>query len=423
MFPLLINSEDRRGGAARAAHRLHLALREIGVDARMLVQVKHGDEASVMGSRDVFGQLIAPLRPAADLLPTLFYPRRTKATFYPGWLPDSLTRRVGKLAPDLLHLHWISGGALNVRSLRRFRCPVVWTLHDMWAFTGGCHYDEGCGRYTEGCGRCPILGSSRNLDLSRLGWWRKRKAYRNARLRIVTPSRWLAGLAGDSPLLSRLPITVIPNPVDTRIFRPIARQVARDLLGLPQQCQIVLFGALRSTSERRKGFHLLQPALQALSRRQAQRKLCAVVFGASRPQEPVDFGMESVFVGTLADDIALALAYSAADVFVAPSTQENLSNAVMEALACGTPVVAFDVGGMPDMIEHRENGYLAQPFDPSALADGLQWVLEDDARRARLAERARAKVLEEFEMSRVARRYLALYQEILAVGPGTSAQA
>jgi glycosyltransferase involved in cell wall biosynthesis len=414
MRPLLINSEDRRGGAARAAYRLHLALRSADVDCRMLVQVKHGDDPTVSGPDGPLHNMTVPFRPALDVLPILAYRQRKKgATFYPGWLPDRIKPRVDAFAPDLVHLHWITGGTLNVRTLRKLGCPIVWTLHDMWAFTGGCHYDDDCGRYRSGCGRCPVLGSQRESDLSAFGWRRKNKAYRDLPLTIVTPSKWLGELARNSPLLGNFPVNVIPNAIDIEMYRPTDKLTARKMLRLPPDRKIILFGALRATSETRKGYHLLQPALRMLGNTATGRDALTVILGASQPAEPPDFGMESVFLGTLSDDVSLGLAYSAADVFVAPSTQENLSNAVMESLACGTPVVAFNIGGMPDMIEHRANGYLADAFDTSDLANGLEWVIADDERHAELSARARRKVGDTFAAPKVAREHLALYEEVL----------
>jgi glycosyltransferase involved in cell wall biosynthesis len=409
MRALIVNSEDRRGGAARAAHRLHLALRDAGVDARMLVQVKHGDEASVLGPQSAVALLTAGLRPAADLLPLALYRQRRKVTFYPGWLPGGLASRIRDLQPDVVHFHWITGGAVDVRSFRSINRPLVWTLHDMWAFTGGCHYDEDCGKFASRCGRCPVLGSNQALDLSSFGWRRKQRGYRGAHLTIVAPSRWLGDAARGSPLLQDFPVIVIPNPIDTAVFRPIDKQLARQMLNLPPDQQIILFGALRATSEPRKGFPLLQEALQEFSR--GNSKCFAVIFGASQPSAAPDFGMPSMFLGTLNDDVSLALLYSAADVFVAPSRQENLSNTVLESLSCGTPVVAFSIGGMPDMIDHQRNGYLAQPFDAGDLARGLEWVLNNAERAASLAQRAREKALEEFDERTIAKRYLDLYQD------------
>ena len=414
MRPVLVNSWDSRGGAARAAYRLHAGLRSIGVDSSMLVQVKHGEDPSVFGPRTAIGRLAARLRPALDLLPVYAYPAgRTRRTFYPGWLPDRSLSRVQDIAPDLVHLHWITGGFVNVKALRKYRLPLVWTLHDMWAFTGGCHYDDGCGRYLSGCGSCPVLGSNARCDLSSLGFRRKTRAYRDLALSIVTPSRWLGERAQSSPLLAGFPVSVIPNAIDTDRFRPTAKDTARDLLRLPGGRKLILFGAEHGANEPRKGFSHLQTALRMLAERVGASQCTAVVFGASAPERPPDLGMPCAYVGRLNDDASLAALYSAADVFVAPSIQENLSNTVMEALACGTPCVAFDVGGMPDMIEHRRNGFLARPFDAADLADGLSWVLADEARWRALGIRAREKAVEEFEMSRVAHRHLELYRRIL----------
>jgi glycosyltransferase involved in cell wall biosynthesis len=409
MRPLLVNSEDLRGGAARAVYRLHRALRAEQVDSRMLVQVKHGEDEAVVrtGSR-----LRARIRAAADLLPLLRYPRRGGDTFYPGWLAGDFSRHIEALAPDVVHLHWIAGGFLNLAALENLRRPLLWTLHDMWPFTGGCHYDGGCARYAVGCGRCPVLGSQSLRDLSARGWARKQNAYRRLQLHIVAPSRWLAGLARASPLLARFPVAVIPNAIDTAVFKPSDKRAARDLLQLPIDEDIVLFGALRATSERRKGFHLLQEALKAYGQ-QKGRKLRAVVFGVDPAERVPELGIPCSNLGTFRDEAKLARLYAAADVFVAPSTQENLSNTVMEALSCGTPVVAFSIGGMPDMIEHMRNGYLAEPFLAEDLAQGIGWVLEEEGRHAALCARAREKVLEEYESRKVAHRYLALYEQVV----------
>jgi len=410
---LILNSEDTRGGAARAAYRLHQGLRGIGADSHMLVQVKHGDDFSVIGPKGVLGKVLNPLRPAIDLLPVLAYRRRTRTVYYPGWLPDRIGARVRELTPSVLHLHWITGGFLSVRSLRRMQVPLVWTLHDMWAFTGGCHYDAACGRYRETCGRCPVLGSGARSDLSSWVYKRKQRAYRDLPLTVVSPSRWLAAEARSSRLLRDCPVHVIPNGLDIDQYRPIDRGLARCLLRLPPDRKLVLFGAMSATSDPRKGFAHLQPALTQLAGSWRGAPLSAVVFGASTPARPPDLGMPAIYMGMLADELTLALLYSAADVYVAPSVQENLSNTVMEALACGTPCVAFDIGGMHDMIEHRRNGYLARSFDAGELASGIRWVIEDERRWRELSERARTKVVEEFELSKIARRYLELYREVL----------
>lgn len=416
MRVVLLNSEDLRGGAARAVYRLHLALRAAGVQSTLRVQVKHGHDSSVVGPRR---RLLSKLRTAADLLPIVPWWLRKRGIFYPGWLPDSVSGDVQAIRPNLLHLHWITGGFVNVGSLRGFGLPLVWTLHDMWAFTGGCHYDNDCGRYDKGCGRCPVLGSNMLRDPSWFGFRRKARAYRGLPIWIVAPSRWLAERASASTLLSPLSVRVIPNAIDTAVFHPADKQRARALLHLPAEARIILFGAVGATSDPRKGYRFLQPALKRFSESWRGQPVIAVVLGATTPKSMPDYGMPCRYIGSISDDETLARLYSAADVLIAPSTQENLSNMVLEALACGTPVVAFRIGGMPDMIEHKRNGYLAEPFEPADLAHGLCWTLEHESRRVALSARARAKVSEEFEASKIAQKHLELYEEILSSSPRT----
>jgi glycosyltransferase involved in cell wall biosynthesis len=382
----------------------------------MLVQVKQSDDRRVIGSPTSSGIAKAGvgLRLTLDHLPLKLYPKRDRTTCSPQWLPDTISSKVPQLAPDLINLHWINAGYLQIETIAKFNKPIVWTLHDMWAFTGGCHYSQDCDRYTASCGTCPQLHSSKDWDLSRWVWQRKAKAWKNLNLMIVTPSSWLAKCAKSSSLFQDRRVEVIPYGLDTEKYRPINQQVARELLNLPKDKCLVLFGALSATGDHRKGFHLLQPALQDLSKSGWQDRLELVIFGSSQPENPPDLGFKSHYLGTLNDDIALALVYSAADVFVAPSVQDNLANTVLEAIACGTPCVAFRIGGMPDMIEHQENGYLAQPYKTEDLAQGIAWVIENNERQNKLSERAREKAQQEFTLKIQARRYLSLVSEILA---------
>jgi len=411
-----LSTFDNQGGAARAAYRLHQGLNQIKVESWILSQSKFSQDPQVIGAKTSSGieQAKTGLRLTLDQLPLKRYGKKTRQLFSPHWLPSQITEQVAQLNPDLLNLHWVSAGYLKIETLAKFQQPLVWTLHDMWSFTGGCHYNQSCQKYTLACGACPLLGSSKEADLSRRIWQRKQKAWANLNLTIVTPSRWLGDSAKASSLFGDRRVEVIPYGLDTSVFRPIEGQTARKLLKLPQDKQLVLFLSLNATSDQRKGFHLLQPALQQLSKSGWQDQLELMVVGASQPENPPELGFKAHYLGMMRDDLTLALAYSAADVFVAPSIQDNLPNTVLEAIACGTPSVAFDIGGMPDMIKHQHNGYLARPFVVEDLAQGLAWVLEDSERRLTLAESARTKAEQEFALEIQARRYQNLYQEILA---------
>jgi glycosyltransferase involved in cell wall biosynthesis len=416
MKALLLSTEDAGSGSTRAAYRLHRSFRAIGIDSRMLVQTKHSDDTTVIGSKSSSGagQVVGGMRVVLDRLPLKLYRQREKSSYSLQWLPNKLTPAITQINPDIVHLHWICQGYLQIETLSQFQQPIVWTLRDMWAFTGGCHYNFDCEHYTNSCGSCPQLGSRQDWDLSRWVWKRKAKAWKNLNLTIVALSSWLADCAAASSLFRDVRIEVIPNGIDTRQYRPFDRQLSRNLLNLPQDKQLILFGAVNSTSDPRKGFHLLQPALQNLRQLLPDDAVELIVFGASQPEKPPELGFRCRYLGQLNDDLSLALLYSAADVFVAPSIQENLANTVLEALACGLPCVAFAIGGMPDLIVHQQNGYLATPYQIDDLTKGILWVMENQERHQRLSTSARQRIEQSFTMETPAHRYLSLFNDLLS---------
>jgi glycosyltransferase involved in cell wall biosynthesis len=415
MKSLIISTSDIQGGAARSAYRLHHGLKSINVQSQMLVQTKYSDDNQVIGasSSSGIGNAVSGLKLTLDRLPLKLYSRRSSTSYSLPWLPENIAAKVNQINPDIINLHWINGGYLNIETITQLNKPLVWTFHDMWAFTGGCHYNQKCDRYITSCGNCPQLNSDKDTDLSRWIWQRKIKAWKNLNLTIITPSQWLASCAKASSLFKDRRIEVIPYGIDIQQYRPMNKEFAREILNLPQDKKLILFGSLQATSDKRKGFHLLQPALNELSQSGWQDQLELVVFGASRSENSEKFGFKSHYLGTLNDDLSLALAYSAADVFIAPSVQDNLPNTVMEALACGTPSVAFDIGGMPDMIEHQQNGYLAQPFQIEDLVKGIIWVLENQERHQKLSRRAREKTEQEFALEIQAKRYLSIFNSLV----------
>lgn len=413
-----LSSSDAVGGAYRAAYRLHSGLRDIGIDSRMLVQFKGTDDETVVGThaKSRLGNTLARLRRSVDYTPLHLYGRYDQIHFSPAWLPDRIPSHLARLCPDVVNLHWICDGFMRLESLRHLRAPLVWTLHDMWPFTGGCHYSGTCERYTRNCGACPQLRSKSALDLSRWIWWRKRRSWATTPLTIVTPSHWLGERARASSLFRNCPVRVVPNGLDTQMFRPLGRSVARDLLGLPQSRQVVIFGAL-APNDPRKGFQHLQSALQSLGASELHEHIQIVVFGASRIAGLSTPGLSVRYLGRLNDDITLALAYSAADVTVVPSVEENLPQVAAESLACGTPVVSFDSTGLRDLVDHRQNGYRAECFSPEDLANGILWVLEDAVRWQALSDAARHKAETMLSIEGQARAYLKLYQELAANAP------
>lgn len=411
---LHLSTSDRIGGAARATYRLHQALQRIdSVRSQILVQSKSSDDPNVISPQTVFQKSLAKIGHALDEIPPRLLNQQSKIEFSTQWIPDQIRSQIFQINPDIINIHWINESYVKIETIGRLNKPIVWTLHDMWAFTGGCHYDQNCGRYINSCGSCPQLNSHSNFDLSRWIWERKSRAWKNTNLTIVTPSSWLAKLANSSSLFQSRRIEVIPNGIDIQQYYPHSRHILRSLLNLPQDKKLVLFGAINATSAKRKGFHLLQPALYRLSESGWQNQIELVIIGASQPEEQIDLAFKTHYLGKLRDDISLAQVYGAVDVFVAPSLQDNLPNTVMEALACGTPCVAFQIGGMPDMIEHQKNGYLAQAFDIDDFAQGIAWVLGNQEIHQKLCDRAREKAEKEFSLEIQARRYMSLYNQLM----------
>jgi len=342
---LLLSTYDIQGGAARAAYRLHKGLQSIDVASQMLVQTKHSDDKTVVIPLTKIDRgIIARLKLSLDALPLQLYRQRDRVQYYSlQWFPDAIASTVAKIAPDVINLHWVNDGYLQIQTIARLKKPIVWTLHDMWPFTGGCHYSQDCDRYTKSCGACPQLHSCRNWDLSNWSWKRKAKAWKHLNLTLVTPSKWLAKCAESSSLFQDHRIEVIPNGLDIDRYKPISCKVARDLLNLPQDKQLVLFGAISATKDSRKGFHLLQQALQKLGQSEWREKIELIVCGSSKAEKQINLGFKARYLDLLHDDISLALVYSAADVIVVPSIQEAFGQTASESLACGTPVVAFNI--------------------------------------------------------------------------------
>ena len=409
---LHLNGADGEGGSSKAATRLLHGLQGQGAESALYVQRRSGSDPLIAGPASGCAKVMARVRPTLEETIFGIPPRKVGGPFCAAYLPDGLFPKVKGFAPDLVHLHWVAR-MLRLETLARFRVPLVWTLHDSWPFTGGCYLPLDCTRYRERCGLCPLLGSSREDDLSRAVWNRKNLAWRSLDLTLIAPSRWMAERARASSLFGTARIEVIPNALDPERFQPVDKRAAREALSLPQEKKLLLFGARGGTGDPNKGFHLLREALRELSSGTLRDSIELVIFGASAPEEPLQLGFRTHYLGWQGDEEGLARLYGAADLFVFPSIQESLGYTAMEAMACGTPCVAFRQGGVPDLIDHRENGYLARPYEPADLARGIAWALESGERWHGLSIRARDKVLQEFAQEKVAGRHLALYREIL----------
>jgi glycosyltransferase involved in cell wall biosynthesis len=384
------------GGAGTACHRLQAALQKSGVNAGLLTQKDAGGRFGFIAERLTF-------------LPW----ERDKSVRFSFSLANfgtDISRHPLVQEADIIHLHWWNQGFLSLRNLEALGQSgkkIVWTLHDMWAFTGGCHHDRGCGRFSNSCGKCPYLRFPSESDLSNQVWRRKKRLY-PAGMEIVTCSKWLAGQARASSLLGNYSITDIPNPIDTDLFKPAStaeKMAFRERFGLAPDTRIILFAAM-NVKNPFKGFAYF---LEALNELQDLANTAVVVVGKSDPADFKDVKLPLVQPGLIQNAAEMSAFYAACDVFVIPSLEENLPNTIMESMACGTPAVGFDVGGIPEMIENGVTGVVSPVKDSRQMALDIRQVLADDEKRAVLGRNAREKVLAEYAEPVIARRYLEVY--------------
>ena len=399
-------------GAGKAALRLHRALPALGWDSVFYTSAASVPDATAIPPAPGIAARARRRIRRAWLAGRLARARRRGPAFTNFFTNDRTPfgrDALRHLPPaDLFNLHWVAS-FFDPAFLAGLPGPAVWTLHDMNPFTGGCHYDSGCGRFTRGCGRCPALGGLADGDLSARIWRRKRRALARVsprRLHLVTPSRWLAELAGRSPILAAFPVAVIPNGLDLRVFAPRDRGFARQVFDLPPDARVALFVADR-VGEERKGFSLLLGTAEQVPRHLGVH---VVTVGRVEARDGTRPGVRHL--GFVADERLLALAYRAADVTVVPSLSDNLPGAAVESLACGTPVLGFSAGGIGEIVRDGETGLLVPPADVGALGRALAAVLSDGDRRAAMGARGRAIAEAEYSADVQAARYVEVYRRL-----------
>jgi len=415
----LINKTDTGGGAAVACLRLYHALLENQVDTRVLVEQKQTDDECILSASY---SKIAPVRSfmnfVLERLSFLPYEasKEIRFQFSLANFGMSIFRdRIFKTC-DIIHLHWFNQGYLSLRGVRKLASlghPIVWTLHDMWAFTGGCHYSGDCRGFEKACGNCQFMKSPKPNDLSSKLLRRKAKLYKKTNITFVACSEWLANEARKSSLLQNMKVVSIPNPIETDIYKPLNKKELRKKYGINTDKKIILFGAVK-ISDKRKGYEYFVEAVQALLK--TENKLMEdvelIVFGKYDPSSRIDHHLPLHQFPFISEVQKIVELYNLADVYVLPSIQDNLPNTVMESLACGVPVVAFKTGGIPEMIDHKKTGYLAEYKSAASLAEGISFVLKNGQSSA-MPENSRQLVLDRFSNATVAQKYIDLYLSLL----------
>jgi glycosyltransferase involved in cell wall biosynthesis len=410
---LHVSYTDFEGGAARAAFRLNSALNQNSINSKLMVRIKKTQSSTVIGPHSKFQRGLNLIRPTFGLAINRLQTSENKNLHSGNWLPSNWSSCLNQSSADIVNLHWIAGETMSIEDIGRITKPIVWTMHDMWPFTGMEHvtnYDNDA-RWRHGYKNSYFNILRSGYDLNKAVWKRKVGAYKST-YNIVAPSTWLGGLAAESALLSSCDITVIPNALDTSSFKPLNRLFAREILNIPYNKKVILFGAAGGSRDPNKGFEYLEKALEHLWEQLDDKEdyIC-IIFGGNSGSNVIKFDQK--WLGQLWDDYSLALVYSAADVMVVPSQQENLPQSATEAMSCGCPVVAFNTSGFPDVVDHLKTGYLAAPYNIIDLARGIKMILLDDELRRGLSLASRQKAVNKWSYEKVVSQYKRLYEKIL----------
>lgn len=409
---LHINLADVARGAARAALRLHKAQMKLGHSSQMLVGYKkksqpHIEALPVRNTRWQQG----------------FYRFVNQWEQHTGlqylWQPwkNQFLRHPFTQQAEVVNLHNIHSGYFSHTILPKLshKAPLVWTLHDLWSITGHCcfPYMHECERWKTGCGKCPELSVYPAITIDTTAWlWRiKAKIYRHSNITVVTPSDWMADIVRQSPLLNRFEVHCIPHGLDIKLFKPMAKSAARQMLGIPADAKVILFAAFELHHKRKGGVFLFE-ALQRLVA-EGRKDLRLVIVGAEKVVLDAKYKFPVQSLGLIKDESTMALCFNAADLYAGPSLAESFGLVYMEAMACGTPVIAFDCTAVPEVVRHLETGYLAHVEDVDDLTHGMRLLLDDDALREKLGRQSRELVEREYTLKLQAQRYVELYQRVI----------
>ncbi len=404
MKVLHINQSDIDGGAAIAGYRLHQSLLTQGIESRQLV-----------GYKKTNSKLVAQVPRSRHLerhIERITY--RLGLNYLHHQTTNNIHTHDFYRQADILNFHNLHTGYFNYLAIDDLTAhkPAVLTLHDMWSFTGHCAYSYSCTKWQTGCGKCPDLGIYPGVqrDNTAIEWKLKNWVYSRSNLTIVAPSRWLVEQA-EASMLKRFPIHHIPYGIDTTIYQPLDKTHCRAVLNLPQDKQILLFGAA-NLADIRKGSDLIHKALVNLPQ-PLKDNILIVTLGGSGEALSEAIGIPSLSLGYVASDRLKAIIFSAADLFILPTRADNLPLVLQESMACGTPMIAFKIGGVPDLVRPGITGYLASPEDPKDFRHGIIQLLENNNLREKMGENCRSIALAEYSLEQQRDRYIHLYQSLL----------
>jgi len=406
----LFSNSDAIGGASKACYRLHHALLKDNIDSKLYVNNKITDDKTVYGPDSLIEKLYIKSKPV--LIKSLVKLNKTdnKIIHSPSLINSGWPKKINKSDTEIANIHWVQKEMLSIKDISLINKPLVWTLHDMWAFCGAEHvsYDL---RWKEGYSKLNRSKYEKGFDLNRYVWEKKKK-YWNSKIHLVVPSKWLFDCVKQSPLMNNWPLKIIPNSINTSIWKPINKLYSRDLFDLPKDKPILLFGSFNANDQFHKGYDLLVDAINKLGIDSNSFNL--VIMGQEKPTNPIKFNFPTFYLGKLNDNQSLVALYSAVDLVLVPSRIESFSYIAAEAHSCGTPVVAFEIGGLKDIVIHKSTGYLAKAFDTKDFSIGIKWVLKKIEQDYHFGIDSRQKIINLCDEKKIAKLYKTLYEEVIS---------
>ena len=417
MRVLIINTSERIGGAAIAANRLMDALRNNGIQAKMLVRDKQTENITVIGLKKSLWSIWQFVWERIVIWKANHFKQHNLFAVDIANTGTDITTYPEFKEADIIHLHWVNQGMLSLKDLKKILQsgkPIVWTMHDMWPCTGICHHARECDNYHKECHHCPYLyhGGAKK-DLSNQIFKKKKELYQLSPITFITCSQWLKERAGQSALLDQHRIVHIPNPIKTNLFTPRNKVEARQKCNLPTNKKLILFGSVKIT-DKRKGIDYFIESCKILAEKHPElvNNLGVAVYGKESEQLKSLVPFQVYALDYISNEKELVNVYNAVDLYVTPSLEENLPNTIMEAMACGIPCVGFNVGGIPEMIDHLHNGYVADYKSAEDFANGIHWTLSESEYQS-LSEEARRKVTSSYSESTIAKKYIEVYNKII----------
>ena len=426
-----LSNNDIIGGASRAAYRIHRCLEDNKsdylLDSSMKVIKKYSYDPTVtcLKNNSYFWKRLQPRisRFIKSNFETTNHSAHNIAYPNTGLLKEINNNPSFK---KITHLHWLGDNTISIEEVGKLKGPIFWTLHDQWPFCGAEHYTHppiikngqqiNDFRYRENYSKKSRIFDEKGFDLNRWTWERKKRSWTKP-INIVATSSWLFECVKKSSLMKNWPIHLIPYPINTKNWKPINKSHAKNIIGVDTNKKVILFGAIGGTKDTRKGSHLLEEAIKILKDsyyENIENRVQILVFGETSNKKFIN-GLPVDFLGSFQDDLSLRVVYSAADVMVVPSIQEAFGQTASEAHACATPVVGFKIGGLIDIVSHKETGYLADPYKPKSLAYGINWILEDEERNKRLSSQARLKAKKYWDSKIIAKKYIDAYYSALNI--------